>query len=207
MYFYGFIIVLIVIVGLVTYNEMQKNKRYEEDRQKRLQQKRKPKDTLQVRVKPKEETLKPEVKTTPVKPQIEKVEVKKEQPKKAEPVQVPKQPEEKLPTCEYPNFDHSRLIEMGLGEDDAKDFVGDLINQIDEQIPKIQDAIDDKNVEQLERLTHSIKGSSTNIGVGGVADLLVEFNTYTKSKSNINVIKEYFKQLKVYLQKLKDQYA
>lgn len=87
---------------------------------------------------------------------------------------------------------------MGLGESDAQEFVSDLINQIDEQLPKIADAIEAKDMENLERLTHSIKGSSTNIGVGGVADLLVEFNTYTKTKSNIDVINEYFKQLKVY---------
>jgi HPt (histidine-containing phosphotransfer) domain-containing protein len=235
MYFYGALIVLVVIVGLIIYNEIQKNKRYEEERQARLKKRRQPKDTLKVRVKQKEESVakptpKPKVQKQPVKeePKVQpKPEVKpepkpiKEQPKevKKEPIKeepkpqvdtkptVKAEPSVRLPECNYPDFDHSRLMEMGLGEDDAHAFVGELINQIDEQLPKLQDAIDDKNVEQVERLTHSMKGSSSNIGVGGVTDLLIEFNTYTKSKSNFAVIKEYFNQLKVYLQKLKDQYS
>jgi hypothetical protein len=52
-----------------------------------------------------------------------------------------------------------------------------------------------------------MKGSSSNIGVGGITDLLIEFNTYSKTDSNFTIIKEYLAQLKNYLQKLKDQYA
>jgi HPt (histidine-containing phosphotransfer) domain-containing protein len=201
MYFYGALIILVVIVGLIIYNEIRKNKRYEKERQERLKRQKKPKDTLKVRVKPKEETT-PKTPLTPkIQPEV------KEQPK-IDTTPTPKtEPSVELPECNFPDFDHSRLMDMGLGEDDAKEFVGDLINQIDEQIPKIQNAIDEQDVKQVERLTHSIKGSSTNIGVGGVADLLVEFNTYTKNKANFTIIKEYFQQLKIYLQKLKDQYS
>jgi len=202
MYLYGALIVLVIVIGFVIYNQMQKNN---QKKQKKLKEQKQPKDTLKVRVKSKEKAT-PTSKPTPQpKPQAEPKPKPKVEPK-PEPKVEPK-PSVELPKCNYPDFDHSRLIEMGLGEDDAKEFVSDLINQIDEQIPKIKDAINDENVEQIEKLTHSIKGSSTNIGVGGIADLLVEFNTYTKSKSNFAVITEYFNQLKVYLQKLKDQYA
>ena len=216
MYLYGALIVIAVIIGFIIYNEIKKNKQYQKEREERLQkQKDKRRDTLQVRVKSKETQKapsKPEptiTKEPQVKPQVkEEVKSVQTQPKKEiQPQKEVAKPSVDLPECNYPEFDHSRLIEMGLGESDAQEFVGDLINQIEEQIPKIDNAIETEDIENLERLTHSIKGSSTNIGVGGVADLLVEFNTYTKTKSNIDVIKEYFKQLKVYLEKLKKQYS
>jgi len=213
MYLYGALIVIIVIISFVIYNEIKKNKQYQKEREERLQQQKdKRRDTLQVRVKPKETQTTPPKQTKPItqeKPQVkEEVKPVQTQPKvEPQPQKEVSKPSVDLPECNYPEFDHSRLIEMGLGESDAQEFVGDLINQIEDQLPKIDDAIEAKDIENLERLTHSIKGSSTNIGVGGVADLLVEFNTYTKSKSNMDVIKEYFKQLKVYLEKLKKQYS
>jgi len=213
MYVYGAFLIIITIIGLVIYNEIKQNKQYQKEREERLKrQRQRRKDTLQVRVKPKEankQSQKPKEQPKPPKPQPiaqPKPEIKPEPKPKIKP-EVKTKPSVELPECNYPQFDHSRLLEMGLGENDAQEFVGDLINQIEDQLPKINDAIEDKNVENIERLTHSIKGSSTNIGVGGVADLLVEFNTYTKTKSNIDVIKEYFKQLKVYLEKLKKQYS
>jgi hypothetical protein len=59
----------------------------------------------------------------------------------------------------------------------------------------------------MERLTHSIKGSATNIGTGGVSDLLVDCNTYLKTGTDIDIAKAYVAHLKQYTQELKAQYA
>jgi hypothetical protein len=60
---------------------------------------------------------------------------------------------------------------------------------------------------KMERLTHSIKGSATNLGTGGVSALLVDCNTYLKTGTDIDIAKAYFKHLVHYTAELKTQYA
>lgn len=115
--------------------------------------------------------------------------------------------DKKLPQCNYPKFTHVRLVEMGLSDDEAQEFVQELIPQLEEQIPLIQAKLDEKDFHQMERLTHSIKGSATNLGTGGISDLLVECNTYLKSGTDIDIATVYFEHLKNYTQALKEQYA
>ena len=112
-----------------------------------------------------------------------------------------------LPVANYGRFDHSRLIEMGLSEEEAISFVKELIEQIKAQIPLIKEAIEEKDFTRMERLTHSLKGSATNIGTGGIADLLVKYNTYLKTGKELPIAKGYFKHLEDSLQALHRQYA
>jgi len=107
---------------------------------------------------------------------------------------------------DYPAFDHSRLLEMGLSDEDAKEFVQELITQIETEIPLIKEAMVQKDFHQMERVTHGIKGSSTNVGTGGVSDLIIEYNTYLKTGDDIQVAQSYFEALKNELEKLKAQY-
>ena len=113
----------------------------------------------------------------------------------------------KLPHCNYPLFTHIRLIDMGLSDDEAQEFVQELIPQLEAQIPLIEEAYKKEDFHQMERLTHSIKGSATNLGTGGISDLLVECNTYLKTGTDIDIAKVYFDSLKHYTQTLKEQYA
>ncbi len=112
-----------------------------------------------------------------------------------------------LPTCEYPPFTHVRLVEMGLSDDEATEFVNELIPQLEEQIPLIEEAINIADFHQIERLTHGIKGSATNLGTGGISDLLVEYNTYLKSGTDSDVVKAYHKHYLHYIEELKKQYT
>jgi hypothetical protein len=111
-----------------------------------------------------------------------------------------------LPEDNYKPFSHQRLLDMGLGEEDAKEFVQELIPQIEEQIPQIEQALEEEDFHKMERLTHSIKGSSTNVGTGGVADVLSDYNTYLKTGENKAIAARYLELLKTYLQKLKARY-
>ncbi|KYJ85904.1 Hpt domain-containing protein [Sulfurovum riftiae] len=106
----------------------------------------------------------------------------------------------------YPAFDHSRLVEMGLSDEEATDFVKELIPQIEAQLPLLEEAMQKADFQQMERLTHSIKGSATNIGTGGVSDLLVDYNTYLKSGDSITLAKAYHEELTRQVDKLKAQY-
>ena len=117
-----------------------------------------------------------------------------------------KAPQSALPSGEYPEFSYKRLLDMGLSDEEAREFVQDLIPQIDEQIPKIEEAMEIPDYHKMERLTHSIKGSSTNLGEGGVADVLVDYNTYLKSGKDMSIIRAYHNHLITYLDKLKQRF-
>ena len=167
---------------------------------------------------------KPEIEETPeevekVQPEVELKEVIEEvQPEVTVEVESKKEPEteeiieeviedKELPECKYPPFTHVRLVEMGLSDDEATEFVNELIPQLEEQVPLIEEAISNANFHQVEKLTHGIKGSATNIGTGGVADFLTEFNTYLKSGTDVDIIKAYHAHFIRYIEELKKQYS
>jgi HPt (histidine-containing phosphotransfer) domain-containing protein len=130
------------------------------------------------------------------------------QPKAKQEIPQPEKikPDITLPKGEYPEFNYQRLLEMGLSEKEALEFIQELIPQIAEQIPLIDEAMEIPDFHKMERLTHSIKGSSTTIGTGGVSDLLVEFNTYLKEGENVQIAQAYQAHLKRYFEKLKKQF-
>ncbi len=204
--------IFIFIIILIIFLEYRNEKKYQE---KRRQQRQTPSHTR--RTIPTKESKKvtprpaPERKPEPKpEPKAElKVELKPEPEVKREPepkIEVPKETK-KLPEANYPQFTHVRLVEMGLSDEEAKEFVAELIPQLEVEIPRIEAAIQDEDFHKIERLTHGIKGSATNLGTGGVSDLLVEYNTYLKTGTDIDIAKAYFEHLIYYTNALKTQYA
>ena len=112
-----------------------------------------------------------------------------------------------LPCCTYPKFSHVRLVDMGLSDEESKEFIHELIPQLETHITLIEKALTIQDFHQIERLTHGLKGSATNLGTGGIADLLVEINTYLKSGIDMDIVTTYLEYLKYYTQELKEQYA
>ena len=181
---------VLLVIGIIIY-EIRNERKYQEKRRTRRE-----KDNKQGRQKFSDEvklTQKPKAK----KPQKNKEALQKKSHKK----------EKKLPTCIYPKFTHVRLVDMGLSDEEAKEFVEELIPQIETQIPLIEKELTIPDFHQMERLTHSLKGSATNLGTGGISDLLVECNTYLKTGTDIDIATTYFGYLKHYTQELKEQYA
>lgn len=177
-----FILIIINIIVLEVRNE----RKYQESRRKKRE---KPE-------KKQEQTFPPDPVPSP--------QVKTEEPT---PEQKPIKKEKKLPHCTYPQFSHQRLIEMGLSDEESKEFVQELIPQLEAQIPLIKEVLSIPDFHQMERLTHSIKGSATNLGTGGISDLLVGCNTYLKTGTDFDIANAYFGCLKHYTQELKEQYA
>ena len=194
--------IFIFIVVLLIFLEYRNEKKYQEERRKRRQEPTHKKKTTPSqapkKVTPKPEP-KPEVKSEP-KPEP-KIEVTPEP--KTEAVKETK----KLPEANYPQFTHVRLVEMGLSDEEAKEFVAELIPQIEVEIPLIEAAIEGGDFHKMERLTHGIKGSATNLGTGGVSDLLSDYNTYLKSGTDIDIAKAYLEHLVHYTNELKTQYS
>jgi len=214
--------IFIFFIVLIIFLEYRNEKKYQEKRRNRQKptRVRKPTRTQAPTKAPREPRPAPKVEPKPEPIPEPKVEVKPEpvpEPPKevipepvvepvAAPVEEPVEAKE-LPEANYPPFTHVRLVEMGLSDDEAKEFVAELIPQLEEQIPLIEEALNIPDFHQMERLTHSIKGSATNIGTGGISDLLVDCNTYLKEGTDKDIANAYFEHLKHYTQELKTQYA
>ena len=209
--------IFILIIILIIFLEYRNEKKYQAKRRSESNKKRKPRKKMKVRkVAPKPEAKPkpvPEPKPTPESEPIPEPVIEPEPTPEPEPIpepivepEVPKETKQ-LPEAKYPKFTHIRLVEMGLSDDEAVEFVQELIPQLELQIPLLEEAMNIPDFHQMERLTHSIKGSTTNLGTGGVSDLLVECNTYLKSGTDIDIAKVYFEALKQYTQELKEQYA
>lgn len=206
--------IFVLAIVWVIYVEYKNAQKYKKERDEKRQVRKTPPSELKTEKPPKEEkkpkpkpieekaVITPEiVEAEPVVPEIIPVESKAEE--KAEPAAA-----KELPPCNYPPFDHSRMVEtLGLSEEDAKEFVGELISQIDTHLPLIKEEMRKGDFHQLEKLTHSIKGSATNLGTGGVSDLLVDFNTYLKKGTDREITEHYIAALETYMEKLKAQYA
>ena len=212
--------IFIFLVVLLVFLEYRNEKKYQKQRRRKRQERtsnkrttltqnqkkttpkstRAPKHEPEVKHKPTVE-VKPEVKAEAI-PEPEIKEEVKPEPKKEVPTET-----KKLPEANYPQFTHVRLIEMGLSDEEAKEFVGELIPQIETEIPLIEAAIQEGDFHKIEKLTHGIKGSATNLGTGGVSDLLSDYNTYLKTGTDVDIAKAYLKHLVDYTNELKDQYT
>jgi len=187
-----FIVIAIVVV------EVKNERKYQEKRRQRRDKSRtqpidKPKNDAKLAGEKQEELKQARVKK-------EKQEEESEEKKEA------KEENKKLPTCKYPKFTHARLVEMGLSEAESKEFVEELVPQLEAQIPLIEVELKNADFHKMERLTHSLKGSATNLGTGGISDLLVECNTYLKTGTDADIAEVYFKYLKHYTKELREQY-
>lgn len=222
---YIILAVFVLVVIALVYSEYRSEKKYQEEKRQRKESREEKKQTspdrLKVRKlppkeadKPKEKNLKKEKsrETIPQKeetlPQPE-IEIPEEKPL---PVEVPETevtpPEpKKIELPDYLDFDHSRLIEMGLPDAEAREYVKELIPQVEAQIPLIKEALDNKDFHAMEKLTHSIKGSSTTVGTGGISALLSDYNTYLKQGTDPAIAEAYLEKLEFYKEALIEQYA
>lgn len=107
----------------------------------------------------------------------------------------------------YPPFDNTRAMEeFGLPKEDADLFIVDLIEQIEDEMPALEVAVEAHDVKKIEDISHMIKGSATNLGTGGAADVLIDFNTYMKSGEDPLVIAAHMRNLHRALAELKEQF-
>ncbi len=190
--------IFILLIILIVFLEYRNEKRYQEKRHQ-PRQTQGPSGRSSSPKEPKEVTPKPEPEPKPKPEPIP-------EPKPEAKIEVPKETK-KLPEANYPQFTHVRLVEMGLSDEEAKEFVAELIPQLEVEIPLIEAAIQNNDFHKVERLTHGIKGSATNLGTGGVSDLLVDYNTYVKSGTDADIAKAYLEHLIRYTNELKAQYA
>lgn len=106
---------------------------------------------------------------------------------------------------EYPEFDiEVSAEELRMEVEEIEEFINEFIEQLDDRINELYKLYEQEKWEELERLIHLLKGSATNLRISGIADILIEFNTYLRSE---NIEKEQVKflidDLEYYFDKLK----
>ena len=204
----GYIIlsVFVLIILLFVYNQYRNEKKYQEERRQKHDRRKSPVAEKKPSPLPpqnkdikKEPVVEQETQKTPI---VESPTIIEET------VEITEEPKNiAITLADYPKFNYSRLLDMGLSQEDANEFVKELIPQIGAQIPLIREALESSDFDTMERLTHSIKGSSTTVGTGGVADLISDFNTYLKSGAELSIAEAYVERLNHYYEELKEQYT
>ena len=220
MYTFIVMILFLLIIAIIIYREYQNEKNYQKERKARHaanQQKIKPlnpkikhnspQSSEKITSKPLDEKtqqstnlqkkLDSAIKT------VEKATQKKEQKSTSQQSQKNKLD---MPTYNYVRFDHARLVKMGFSDKEAKEFVLELIPQVASKMPTLQKAIEEKNLRLIDEITHDIKGASGNIGSGGIADLMNDFNAYVKRGDDTEVLEAYYQHIEYYYKELKQQY-
>lgn len=132
---------------------------------------------------------------------------------------APEVPEETVPeepvveavieeeTYDYPAFDNTRTMEeFGLPKEEADEFIVELIQQVDDELPGLEAAVAANENSKIEDISHMLKGSATNLGTGGLADVLIDFNTYMKTQSDPAVIAMHMRNLHRAYSELKEQF-
>ena len=108
----------------------------------------------------------------------------------------------------YDHFDPSRLVKtMGLNQKEADEFVFELIDQLESAIIRLDEKIEEEDFDGMERIIHDLKGAASNIGTGGVADILIDYNNEMKNCKDLEIATAYRDLLKKAIDDLKIEYS
>ncbi len=112
-----------------------------------------------------------------------------------------------IPTKEYAKYDNNRAVdEMGLTQEEADSFVYDLVKALESEVPRIETAIKGSDYKAVEEIVHTITGSSSTLGTGGVSSALISFYTAVQHRDDFQKLYTHLQNVKYYLAELKEQY-
>ena len=220
MYAFIVIVIFLLIIAIIIYREYKNEKDYQKERKERHIVNKHKSTPLNQRIKhTSPHRLKKTISKTVTENTQQKTNLQKKLDSAIKTVEIATHKKEEISTKEqnqkrsvdipkynYVPFDHARLVKMGFAEKEAKEFVLELIPQIASQMPPLKEAIEKKDLTIIDNITHDIKGSSGNIGSGGIADLMNDFNNYIKRDDDTEVLQAYYKHVEHYYKELKQQY-
>ena len=212
MFALSIIIIFLLILAFIIYREYKNEKKYQQEREAHQKPKEKrsahpvKRKTTLPKTEPETDSEKTkETESLPIGLSKEAIEKKFTEAKKQTEALHEKETV-KLPKYEYQAFSHNRLVEMGFPEAEAQEFVLELIPLIETQIIELKAAMESHDMTAMDHITHDIKGSSSNIGTGGIADLIADFNAYIKTGNDPEILSAYFEHLERSYAELKKQY-
>ena len=116
--------------------------------------------------------------------------------------------DESIPTKQYAPYNNSRAVdEMGLSQEDADAFVSDLIKAIEVEIPTIEAAIMTQDYKVIEEIVHTITGSASTLGSGGISSAFISFYAAVQHRDSFQKIYVQLQNVKYYLKELKEQFS
>ena len=112
-----------------------------------------------------------------------------------------------IPTKEYAKYDNARAVdEMGLTQEEADSFVHDLVKALESEMPRIEESIKASDYKAVEEIVHTITGSSSTLGTGGVSSALISFYTAVQHRDDFQKLYIHLQNVKYYLAELKEQH-
>ena len=114
-------------------------------------------------------------------------------------------PEVTIPTKQYPKYDNSRAVdEMGLTQEEADSFVLDLIKAVGSEVPRMEEAIQNSEYKTLEEIVHTVTGSSSTLGSGGISSAFISFYAAVQHHDTMQQLSIHLQNVKYYLEQLKE---
>jgi len=111
-----------------------------------------------------------------------------------------------IPTKQYPKFDNSRAVtEMGMSQEEADSLVLELIKAIEVEIPRVEEALKTHDIRTIEEVIHTITGSSSTLGSGGVSSALISFYAAVQHRDVMEKLRIHLENVKYYLASLKEE--
>ncbi len=111
---------------------------------------------------------------------------------------------ETIPTKQYAMFSNERAVnEMGLTQEEADEFVLELIKAIEGEVPKIEEGIMRSEYKVIEEIVHTITGTSSTLGSGGVSSALISFYAAIQHRDDLQKLYIHLQNVKYYLAELK----
>ncbi|MDD2292111.1 MAG: Hpt domain-containing protein, partial [Aliarcobacter sp.] len=108
--------------------------------------------------------------------------------------------EEKEEKIEVTSFNkHDAITQLGLDEEIVDMLLDNFFLTLDNDLKKIQDAIDSKNSESIVQAAHYLKGSCANLAMNDAVKILQEIETKAKEGEinfNLNKLNNFFNQIK-----------
>ncbi len=111
-----------------------------------------------------------------------------------------------IPTKQHPAYSNARAVEeMGLTQEEADAFVLDLVKAVGAEVPRIEQAILASDYKTVEEIVHTITGSSSTLGSGGVSTALISFYTAVQHRDSLQKLYIHLQNVKYYLDELDKQ--
>ena len=112
----------------------------------------------------------------------------------------------RIPTKIFNKYDNSRAVdEMGLSQEEADNFVLELVKALESEIPNIEEAILNADMKRLEDIVHTITGSSSTLGSGGISSALISFYAAVQHRDSLQELYVHLQNVKYYLDELKKE--
>jgi len=93
--------------------------------------------------------------------------------------------------------------ELTLPESLIAEFVHDFIDQAKENLPVLQDAYNEKNIDKIEKTAHLLKGASSNLRIVPMADTLLDLQSNLEIELVPELIDLFAGQLKSLINQMK----